>query len=310
MSSSEASRVHYQTVIFGEVLFDTFEDGGRVLGGAPFNVAWHLAGFRCRPLLISRLGNDDNGDEILRSMQSWGLDSRGVQQDDNHPTGTVQVKVVAGQPQFSILPDQAYDFIEYGSIDDIYAALPRPLLYCGTLALRNAESRSTLQGLLDRQPDLFLDVNLRPPWWQREYTGQLLQKARWVKLNDDELETLTECKYPDADALLAGAREFRDYYNIEWLVLTLGDAGAVILSAEREFQDKPAPVSHIADTVGAGDAFTAVTLLGLLQFWEPGLILERALEFASRICEQQGAISSDRDFYTRYTLQWSLHDCR
>jgi len=309
MSSPAASRAQYQTVIFGEVLFDTFEDGGRVLGGAPFNVAWHLAGFRCQPLLVSRLGHDGNGDEILRSMQSWGLDSRGVQQDENYPTGTVQVKVVAGQPQFRILPDQAYDFIEHGSIGDIYAAMPHPLLYCGTLALRNTVSRATLQGLLNRQPDLFLDVNLRPPWWEREYTGILLENARWVKLNDDELETLTECKYPDTDALLAGARQFRDHYNMEWLVLTRGDAGAVLIASDQEFQDKPAPVSHIADTVGAGDAFTAVTLLGILQHWEPGVILERALEFASRICEQQGAISSDRGFYIRFAQQWGLHDC-
>ena len=99
-------------IVVGEVLFDEMPDGVRVLGGAPFNVAWHLAAFGLRPLMISRVGADDAGDEVLAAMESWGMDTSGVQRDPVHPTGKVRVELDAGEPTFEILPGQAYDHVD------------------------------------------------------------------------------------------------------------------------------------------------------------------------------------------------------
>ncbi|RMD52324.1 MAG: carbohydrate kinase, partial [Nitrospirae bacterium] len=99
-------------VIFGEVLFDVFPDGTSVLGGAPFNVAWHLEGFGFHPLFISRVGRDREGEKVVSAMEAWHMDTSGLQFDPKHPTGIVKVSIKDGHPEFSILPERAYDYIE------------------------------------------------------------------------------------------------------------------------------------------------------------------------------------------------------
>lgn len=101
-----------QTVIFGEVLFDCFPDGKRVLGGAPFNVAWHCQAFGMKPLLISRVGNDTPGEEIQQAMADWGMTTAGLQLDLQHPSGVVDVQFVEGEPVYSIVENSAWDFID------------------------------------------------------------------------------------------------------------------------------------------------------------------------------------------------------
>jgi len=98
-------------LVFGEVLYDSFPDGSVVLGGAPFNVAWHLRGFGLNPLFISRVGDDELGERIIAAMSEWGMDTRGVQRDPGHPTGRVVVSIRNNEPSFEIVPEQAYDFI-------------------------------------------------------------------------------------------------------------------------------------------------------------------------------------------------------
>ncbi len=128
-------------VVFGEVLFDTFPDGAAVLGGAPFNVAWHLQGFGLDPLFISRIGDDEPGTRVLDTMRAWGMDIRGLQVDSERPTGKVQVSFDNGQPGFSILPDQAYDFIDLEAAAGAAARAVPALLYHGSLIARHAVSR-------------------------------------------------------------------------------------------------------------------------------------------------------------------------
>ena len=98
-------------VLFGEVLFDRFPSGDVVLGGAPFNVAWHLQAFGLAPLFLSRVGDDDLGREVLSAMRSWGMETFGVQVDSEHPTGAVEVRIADDEPSYEILPEQAYDYI-------------------------------------------------------------------------------------------------------------------------------------------------------------------------------------------------------
>jgi len=288
-------------VIFGEVLFDRFPDGSVVLGGAPFNVAWHLQAFGMEPLFISRVGNDALGRTIRDTMHAWEMDTSGLQLDSTHPTGSVDIRIKDGEPGFDIVDNQAYDFI------DPAAMPPLPdcaLLYHGSLAVRNAESRRALQQLQQgRNLQRLVDVNLRPPWWQRETVISLLQGAGWIKLNEAELALLA----PEADTLQAQMQHLQEYCGSELLIVTCGAAGAVVLTSDgEEFRVEPQGHSEVIDTVGAGDAFTSVMMLGLLRGWSLPLMLEHAQAFASAITGVRGATHNDPGFYQPFIENWKL----
>jgi len=179
-------------LVIGEVLFDSFPDGHAVLGGAPFNVAWHLQGFGVSPLMVSSVGDDKHGERVLKIMQQWGMDTRAMQINSEHPTGQVTVSLQDGQPSYDICADQAYDHIRF---EPIVALLNQcktqhqtfNLLYHGSLYTRTPAAQQTLQQLqASIDTKTFVDVNLRPPWWSRDDVMRLLQKATWVKLNEDE----------------------------------------------------------------------------------------------------------------------------
>lgn len=295
MSGLETTQGQARPLIFGEVLFDVFPDGARVLGGAPFNVAWHLTGFGLRPLFISRIGRDAPGEQVLSDMRDWGMDTRGVQIDAGHPTGTVRVSLQHGQPEFAILPDQAYDFIDAAACAAL-AAESCTLLYHGTLAARSPVSRRALQSLRAGGLPIFVDINLRPPWWDRDGVGAALRGARWAKLNDSELAVLL-----DHDA---AAEELRARYGLEWVVVTRGERGACLAGAQGLIEARLADVDGIVDTVGAGDAFSAVLIVGLHRGWPWSETLPRAVEFAAAVCRIRGAVSRDRDLYRMYLQRW------
>ena len=202
-------------LIFGEVLFDNFPDGASVLGGAPFNVAWHLQGFGCHPLLISSVGKDALGEKVLSTMNSWGMDVSAVQVDEKHPTGSVQIDLVEGQPSFRILPDQAYDYIAPDVVDHILSSVQPALLYHGSLAVRNNISRDTLASLQENlNVPVFVDINLRPPWWDKLLLEQILKEASWAKLNEDELLEMNGCT-PSKDVdYIQMAEQFRQQKKI------------------------------------------------------------------------------------------------
>lgn len=288
-------------VVFGEVLFDRFPDGQAVLGGAPFNVAWHLQAFGSAPVMISRVGNDALGRNIRQAMEDWSMALRGLQLDSQHPTGTVDVSFDAGEPAYDIVDQRAYDFIDA----TLLPPLPESgVLYHGSLALRNSVSRHALETLCqDSDLPVFIDVNLRAPWWQRDAVLAMLQQARWAKLNADELA----CLCPEEKNLAARARYLLASYELEWLVVTLGSAGAqVFMAAADTLSIAPAQSMLVADTVGAGDAFASVLLLGLLRDWPMQQTLQRAQVFASAIVGVHGATVSDAGFYQRICADWEL----
>lgn len=287
-------------VLFGEVLFDCFEDGSRVLGGAPFNVAWHLQAFGCNPVFISRVGDDAMGREIRDTMQAWGMSTAGLQQDSRYATGEVSITLHEGQPSFDILKDRAYDHIQ---ADDLPALSPS-LIYHGSLGLRLPDSAAALEQLLQRHPvPVFMDVNLRPPWWQRDLLAQLLDQARWVKINDDELETLVE----DSGDLQARAHKLMQQHDLSWVIVTCGAQGAFAIDTDDGLSEiKPAAQTRVVDTVGAGDAFASVCILGLLHSWPLPLIMERAQQFASVLVGQRGATISDAAVYAPLIAEWQL----
>lgn len=292
-------------VVFGEVLFDCFPDGTQVLGGAPFNVAWHLQGLGLAPLFISRVGADEQGQSVLAAMKKWGMDCRGIQQDPLHPTGRVEVTLQDGQPSFNILPEQAYDFIDPDLFLKQLSNQSPPLLYRGTLAIRSTASQRALEVLSNAcEPLIFLDLNLRSPWWQHASVEQALRAARWVKLNDAELLTLLEHKAETQEELVKGAQFVCQRFQLAWVLVTLGDKGAFLVTADNKSHwVEPQPVKVI-DTVGAGDAFSAVMIQGLLRDWPLKQAIERGAAVAAAICTMRGAVTQDPQFYAKFIADW------
>ncbi|GAB4224452.1 MAG: carbohydrate kinase [Acidobacteriota bacterium] len=290
-------------IVFGEVLFDRFPDGSEVLGGAPFNVAWHLAGFGLDPLLITRIGQDEPGERVLAAMRAHGLDTAGVQRDPAAPTGAVEVRLGEAGPGFEIAPDQAFDRIEGARALAALAGVRPSLLYHGTLAARapaSADALAALRAAVDAPR--FVDVNLRAPWWSREDVIELCAGAAVVKLNDDELLALDD---GPADAIGARAARFRERVGSDWLIVTRGADGALLLDGRSEpLARRPQGGTRVVDTVGAGDAFSAVAIAGRLGGWPAGRTLERAVAFAAWICEIRGAVPRDRTLYDRALAAW------
>ncbi len=280
--------------VFGEVLFDHFPDGSKVLGGAPFNVAWHLQAFGQSPRLISRVGDDAEGQSIKEAMTTWGMRTDSLQTDSKLPTGRVSVNIIDGEPSYDIVNPCAYDAIETNN-----SKLNCQLLYHGSLAVREPASRQAVKQIMANKPDIvFVDVNLRPPWWEKQEILEMVSDADWVKLNSDELDVL----HSSTDG-----KSFLCDYNLQGLVLTHGADGAEVITADAQHV-KAQPVKNIPilDTVGAGDAFASVIILGLCKGWSMEITANRAQDFASVLVGQRGATVSDAGFYRRFIKDWGL----
>lgn len=287
-------------IIFGEVLYDRFPDGSVVLGGAPFNVACHLQAFGLSPLFISRVGDDALGRRVRDAMLERGMDTSALQQDSAHPTGTVDVSFPAGEPSFDIVAGRAYDFIEF----DALPPLPEQgICYHGSLAVRNQTSRDTLRKIKQQTGGAwFVDVNLRAPWWSLDEISACLRDARWIKLNEDELRQIL----PGEGSTQQRAAHLLANLSAQLLVVTLGKAGAIALSADGgNFEVRPVAGARVVDSVGAGDAFSSVLLLGQSLGWRTGDTLSRAQDFASAIVGVRGA-TVEPGFYQPFLADWKL----
>jgi len=287
-------------IVFGEVLYDCFPDGKQVLGGAPFNVAWHLQAFGLNPYLISRVGNDELGSSIKNAMLDWGMDVNGLQIDKTNPTGTVKISFKNNEPSYEIVNHRAWDYIEYKDISHI----ENGFLYHGTLATRNQTSRSTLDKIKKNSSfPIFIDVNLRLPWWDKSRVWEDMKNTEIVKINDVEIATMIEQEQvldQQIESLLINSK-------IQTLVVTCGAKGAIAaLRNGDRISVKPEHTDKLIDTVGAGDAFTSVFLLGTIKKWSLQHTMQRAQQFASHIVGIQGATVSDNSFYKSFISNWNL----
>lgn len=285
-----------QLYIFGEVLFDCFPSGEQILGGAPFNVAWHLQALGNQPRFISRVGNDERGDKILQEMRNWGMSTTAVQIDTEHPTGRVEVALSGGEPSYDIVAESAFDFI---AADQLCEPLAAGILYHGTLCLRNQTSRNTLHEIAQSSDlKIFLDVNLRPPWWQRDEVFDWLKHADWVKMNEKELNLLGS----SATDIRQQMTELQSSCRLEQLIVTRGKKSTLVRTRDGEFHALlPEKVTHqLVDTVGAGDAFSAVYIHGLRAGWPTAVTLHYAQQFAGQVIGLRGATTTDPTFYQNF----------
>lgn len=251
-----------KVVCFGEVLWDCLPSG-RKPGGAPCNVAYHLQRLGCQAQLASAVGTDPLGEEMLAYLRSKGLSTELIQRHPHLPTGTVEVSLAAdGQPQYDIRTGVAWDEIALNE-EVLRAVRECDAIVFGTLAARSETNRKTLDALLAiPEPRKFIDVNLRPPFDDRERALALACKADWIKLNKAELGALT--LYPLTDDELADTLDrLRELTDNVRACLTRGDQPSILWQQMAIVSLRP-PKVKVVDTVGAGDAFTAALLHGII----------------------------------------------
>jgi len=290
-----------QLVIFGEVLMDCFANGKSVLGGAPFNVAWHCQAFGLSPLLITRIGDDAEGNHIRTAMQQWGLNINGLQVDPTLATGKVMVTFQQQEPCYDIVYPSAWDHIQATQIPKLNN---NTLLYYGSLATRDPISAQALEHLKQQSSGSnFIDINLREPWWDISTLEKLLSSAHFLKLNDLELQLLIKKNITLAEKIASLFKQ----YPIELIVITQGEKGAVAFTRDgKEYPCNIEKTTDIIDTVGAGDSFSSVLLLGKIKGWPLSVTLERAQKFAAAIVTIQGATSENKEFYQTFISDWNL----
>jgi fructokinase len=278
----------FSIVGLGEVLWDLLP-GGRELGGAPANFACQARALGARAHLVSRVGQDALGEEILTRLEKLGVKTDAVSIDPSHATGTVGVELEEGQPRYIIHEGVAWDFIE--ATPTARAAVETADAVCfGTLAQRSATSRAALRALVSAAPSGALrvcDINLRQHFYSREVLDDSLRLANALKLNDAELPvlaTLFGLEGEVRDQLAALAKQF----TLRFVVLTRGAQGSLLFDGAQWSEHRGLEVK-VADTVGAGDSFTAATVLGFLSGWDLERINAVANEVAAFVCSRTGA---------------------
>lgn len=271
-------------LVLGEALVDEFSDGA-VAGGAPFNVARSLAWLGAPVRFVSRIGADDAaGRLLLDSARRYGLAADCIQRDPTRATGRVSVHEHDGGHRFEIHADAAWDHLEPPSAPGGGPA------YFGTLAQRSAPSREALRRAVKRGHELvFLDLNLRPGTDGRELAAESLMLADWVKVNDEELATLLGWFAPEGVAALMAR------FALQRIVLTRGAAGYALLgpAGQTLAEGEGVPLAQVVDTVGAGDAFTAMLLAGLALKRPVDVSLALANRYAAAICGLRGPLPAD-----------------
>jgi fructokinase len=291
----------FEIVGVGEVLWDLLQTGPQ-LGGAPANFAYHAHALGAQAYVITRVGNDDHGREIMRRFRDMGVKPDAIQIDERSPTGTARVTLSgAGLAHFTIQENVAWDFIAPTS-DAVALAAQADAICFGSLAQRSAVSRNSIHKLVGAAPSKALrvfDINLRQQFYSREVVERSLELANILKLNDDELPTVAKMFG------LAGSTEdqicqLAQAFDLHLVALTRGPNGSLLYQTQHNSAQAPqandgrwsncrSRAVRVVDTVGAGDSFTAALVLGLLCKMDLDEINEIANDVARYVCSQAGA---------------------
>jgi len=273
-------------VCFGEMLWDVLPAGAKP-GGAPMNVAYHLQKFGLWPAVISRVGNDEWGEQLLALLKKNGITTEYVQQDAMHQTGVVLAKLnERAEATYDIVSPVAWDFIEQHEDLKMLVSNAEYFVF-GSLAARNETSRHTLFELLDVAKTKVLDINLRAPHFTKATVEALLQHCQLLKINDQELPLIAGW-YANVKSMDDQMKLLQDRFDIPTIVTTCGGDGAR-LNQQGKIISHPGFKVKVKDTIGSGDSFLAA-LLYKLNTQAP---LDEALAFANRvgafIATQEGA---------------------
>ncbi len=281
-------------VSFGEVLWDIFP-AGEQFGGAPANFACHAAILGANVTMVSAVGSDRHGREAIEILRGFGIDVGLIQTVPNLPTGTVSVAVdTAGKPSFAIHENSAWDRL--GWTDQIESRVREAdAVYFGTLGQRSSLSRNTIRCGIRTACEKtgaarLVDINLRSPHFDGQLIRDSIELANILKLSDDELpEVVSACGIDFAAPVETQLREILRSGDLDLLVMTRGADGAVLVTADGIVSQQGMPVK-VKDTVGAGDAFAAAFLLGVLRADTHDEVLRTACKVAAATCSHAGAV--------------------
>jgi fructokinase len=270
-----ATNIH-NVICFGEILWDILPHGS-VPGGAPMNVAYHLQKLGKNPALITCVGFDDMGEKLINICAGYGICTDYFQIDYEVTTGKVYAEFKEqNEVSYNIVKSVAFDFIQWE--DDFEPLLQNAEYFVfGSLVTRNKQSRNTLFKCLEMANTKVLDINLRPPHYNKKIIEELLRKADILKMNLAELHLITEW-FSNYKSDRERIQLLKDKFNIEGIIVTKGGEGA-IFNLGSAFYSHPGYTVEIADTVGSGDAFLAGAVSKLIDRAPP----EKVLDFASRL---------------------------
>lgn len=282
----------------GELLWDVFPDGKKP-GGAPANVAFQAQQLGCQGVVASRVGEDDLGQELIDFLQSKGLRTLAVQRDPDFPTGQVTVSFNAQhQPEYVIHENVAWDQLEFN--ESLQQVMQKADAVCfGTLAQRSPVSRQTIRTAVQSTPDSCLrvyDVNIRQNYYDVTWIKSSLEIATIVKLNDEEVEFLAPQLDLPSD-FQQFSRSLIDAYNVDLVCVTRGANGCLVVG-RNEVVDVPGKPIKVADTVGAGDAFTAGLIFAKLRQLSLAQSGEFANEVGGLVASEHGAMPDLMNAYS------------
>lgn len=278
-----------QVVGIGETLWDLFPDGA-VWGGAPANFACHAAAVGGTAAMVSRVGRDPLGDRGIAALETHGVVTRHLQRDDSRPTGTVAVSLGPdGDARYVFAADTAWDRLAWEPSLGELAAGAGAVCF-GTLGQRSGTSRETIRRFLAQAAGAVrvFDVNLRQDFHSAALIRESLELADVLKLNDEELPVVARACGIDPGDPLTTLGEIVAARGLRLAALTRGPAGSVLLAGGAT-STRPALATRIVDTVGAGDAFTAAVVVGLLRHRPLEAIHDHAARLAAFVCGCRGA---------------------
>lgn len=298
-------KIKKQVLVFGEVLFDIYPDGTKKPGGAPFNFAYHLAHLGVDTYLLTRVGNDKNGEEIKKMIAKSPIKTSLIQTDENLPTGIVTITLNKnGVPSFLINSPSAYDNIDFSEFESNIKRTDTffDMIYYGTLARRGQISSETFTKIIqiDKPIFKFCDINLRSPFYNENFILNTAKFADFLKVSEDELAVITKKELSsDEKTLNAIIKKIAEDFDLKKLCLTMGDKGSVFFDGEHFYKQKTSP-ADVVDTTGAGDAFSAMLCYCLLNNVETNKMLKMCDLFATKICTIKGAVpdlANAQNFY-------------
>ncbi|PWN58168.1 carbohydrate kinase family protein [Chryseobacterium viscerum] len=278
---------NFYAVCFGEVLWDIFPTETRA-GGAPFNVAYNLDKMEVEVKMITKIGNDTLGADLLKQIKSWNISTDYIQIDSEKPTGTVIASFdEQGEAHYDIVNDVAWDHIEI-SLEHRALVENAQAFVFGSLIARNEESRNTLLQLIEFAKFTVFDVNFRPPFIDFDLVKTLLSKADLVKMNKAELRQIIEFldkEYIDEDSSI---KYLQNHFDLDEIVLTKGSKGARYFVGDESYTFSAISI-EIKDTVGSGDSFLAGFLSKKFQRKTPDKIMKQAVALGAFITSKSGA---------------------
>lgn len=279
-------------VCFGEVLWDIFPKQ-KVVGGAPLNVTFHANNFGINAQIISATGNDELGTELRSVLSQKKINDDLINTNYTFPTGTVQVTLdKKGSASYEIVQPVAWDFLETNpKIENIVSS--SDILLFGSLSCRNENNYQTLLQLIKKAKKTVFDVNLRPPFYGQTLIENLLQKADIVKMNDEELEEISDW-YGIVTHIKEQMSFIKNRFNIETLIVTAGKNGAYCIHNNVLYHQKGFPVT-VEDTVGSGDSFLAAFLFKMLHKASWQKCLEFACATGALVATQTGGTPSIKE---------------